>query len=90
MIQKIASSPTFQYLHLIPAKTRLIFARPRTKNLKEEWQAPVAHLNAAGEAAAVVAIYSSYTTHQLYLSTLSKATERSGGICINVLLASMT
>lgn len=63
MIQKIASSRTFQYLHLIPAKTGLIFAGPWKKNPKEEWQAPVAHLNATGEAAAAVAIYSSYTTH---------------------------
>lgn len=54
MTQKIASSPTFQYLCLIHAKTGLIFAGPRNENLEEELQVPAAHLNATGEATAVV------------------------------------
>lgn len=61
MTRKIASSPTFQYLCLIHAEIGLIFAGPWNKNLEEEWQVPVAHLNATGEATAVVAVYSHYT-----------------------------
>lgn len=58
MTQKIASSPTFQYLCLIHAKIGLIFAGPWNKTLEEEQQVPLAHPNAMGEATAVVAIYS--------------------------------
>lgn len=88
MTQKIASSPTFQYLCLIHAKIGLIFAGPWNKTLEEEQQVPLAHPNAMGEATAVVAIYSCYTmrTHHLDLSTLSKAAEGSGGISINISL----
>lgn len=79
MTQKIAPSPTLQYPCLIHAETGLIFAGPWNKTLEEQ-QVPVAYLNTTGEATAVVAIYSRYTmqTHQLDLSTLSKASEGSG------------